>query len=128
MITGSRDFADEALVDKVITDLVNDCHRAGDKLIIVHGACPTGADKFADTVAKKLQARGHNIVIEAYPANWSMFGASAGPRRNAAMFERPTLRCIAFWDGHSTGTLNTIQQAVGRRVLVVIRPAGSSYP
>lgn len=52
--------------------------------IIVHGACPTGADAFAARAAE-LQGR----PVEAYPADWASYGASAGPRRNEGMADLP---------------------------------------
>lgn len=48
--------------------------------IIVHGACPTGADMLADKVAMKL-----GFKIRRYPAEGDTEGRAAGPLRNARM-------------------------------------------
>ncbi len=47
---------------------------------IVHGACPTGVDKVADTTAKAL-----GLTVVPYPAEWKVYGPSAGPVRNEVM-------------------------------------------
>jgi hypothetical protein len=48
IVTGSRDHSDRALVWSVLDGLL--AERRG--LILVHGACPTGADRHADDWAK----------------------------------------------------------------------------
>lgn len=125
IITGCRDFADKALVERVITDLVSEGHRRSERTVVVHGACPTGADAFADEVAKRLLRRGFDVVVEAHPADWQE-GPAAGPKRNRKMAELGAYRCVAFWDGESAGTLSAIREAVRARILVVIRTAGET--
>ncbi len=50
--------------------------------VVVSGGCPTGADRFAEDMARRL---GLTIII--HHANWSMYGKSAGPRRNTQIAE-----------------------------------------
>lgn len=56
--------------------------------IIVHGACPTGADALADVAAMKM-----GFQIRRYPADWdgekarTGSSAAAGPKRNSAMIK-----------------------------------------
>lgn len=59
--------------------------------VIVHGQCPTGADKMADDWA---QARG--VEVERHPADWQKHHAGAGFIRNAKMVELGANICIAF--------------------------------
>lgn len=49
---------------------------------VIHGKCPTGADKLADEWAK---ARG--VPIRDFPADWDAYGKAAGPRRNQQMVD-----------------------------------------
>lgn len=73
LVTGSRDWADEKAIEREFKKL-----PAG--TIIVHGACPTGADAIADKLAMKF-----GFPIRRYPADWDAEGKSAGPKRNAKM-------------------------------------------
>lgn len=76
------------------------------KTTVMHGDA-SGADAMSDSVARLL---GLNVVR--VRANWLKFGKRAGPVRNTAMLERKPDYVIAFWDGVSRGTLDTIQKAV----------------
>lgn len=68
-------------------------------LILVHGACPTGADAIADRWARR-----RGVKIERHPANWRVYGKRAGPRRNEKMAALGANYCLVFWDGKSRGT------------------------
>jgi len=61
------------------------------KHVIVHGACPTGADKMADDFAKY-----HDLSIDPHPADWNRLGRAAGPLRNAEMVALGADICLAF--------------------------------
>ena len=119
LICGTRGFQDRALVESVVAKLVKSCHKGDYLLVIVHGACPTGADAFANEAGLRAVRDGDNVVVEPHPADWSK-GQSAGPRRNLHMAELGADICFAFWDGHSRGTLNMIQEAVRHRIPVFI--------
>lgn len=76
---------------------------------LVHGACPSGADKMADGWAK---ANGH--PVERHPADWNKYGKSAGFIRNAEMvasLDPSTDIVLVFWDGESRGTLHATRLA-----------------
>jgi hypothetical protein len=51
--------------------------------IIIHGAAK-GADSIAGVIAADLFGADH---VEAYPAEWTKYGKSAGPRRNQQMLD-----------------------------------------
>ncbi len=73
LITGSRNWTDEESIRRLIDSLPNDA-------VVIHGACPTGADAIADRLAK---ARG--LAVTAFEAEWESFGFAAGPLRNEEM-------------------------------------------
>jgi hypothetical protein len=94
LVTGSRDWDDEESVRFEIAGMTM-CHAG---LVIVHGACPTGADSFAAKVARDV-----GIRQEPHPADWQKYGKSAGYRRNAEMVALGADACVAFIRGGSRG-------------------------
>lgn len=97
LITGGRDFYDAAAVRAAIEGLDP---RPG---LVLHGGS-TGADALADRIAREL-----GIPVHVFPADWTRYGRSAGPRRNAEMIAlRPDL-VLAFPGGR--GTANCVLQA-----------------
>jgi hypothetical protein len=109
VVTGSRDFTDEHILDRIIEGLLTDAKDWNDTLFLAHGACPTGADKFVqewDGVA--------SVAVMPYPANWSRDGNAAGPIRNKKMLkaEDPDLVLAFFKRGaKNRGTKNCVDQA-----------------
>lgn len=100
-VVGSRDFVDYALMK-----LFLDAYKAQNKeLILVSGGASRGADNLAERYALE-----HNLVIEIFFADWN------GPHKKAAGFMRNTDivnaadEVIAFWDGVSSGTKDTINK------------------
>ena len=69
-------------------------------VVLVHGACPEGADAHAAAWADA--AKGHDrrpVIEEKHRANWRPGGVldrSAGFRRNAEMVEAGADICLAF--------------------------------
>jgi len=59
--------------------------------VIVHGACPTGADALADDFAVQ-----NFMEQEEHPADWKAFGKRAGFKRNAEMVALGADVCLAF--------------------------------
>lgn len=83
VVFGSRTWTDSAFIQLTL-DTTLSFRRGYDGAIlrdsidwVVHGACPTGADHFAD-----LWARQHDYQIKRFPADWKAFGNAAGPIRN----------------------------------------------
>ncbi len=100
LYTGSRAWCDHNAIFAYVTG-------APPGAVIIHGACPTGADSIVDRAA-----RGDRRAIESYPVDHSVDGPwpGAGPNRNRRMLEqsKPGL-AIAFgalWRGprRVTGT------------------------
>jgi hypothetical protein len=102
LVTGSRSWTDTQAITRALDDLHA---QHTDRLRIIHGACPRGADAIAHAWADA-----HGVPVEAHPAHWST-GRSAGPARNAAMVAtRPDL-CLAYIADHSRGATDTAARA-----------------
>jgi hypothetical protein len=110
LVTGSRDWDDEAGVRAALTDLV--AGRPGPH-VLVHGACPTGGDAVADGVAAEL-----GLTVERHPADWARYGKSAGYRRNAEMVALGAEVCLAFIRDGSPGASMTARLADEARIPV----------
>ncbi|MGH3657836.1 MAG: DUF2493 domain-containing protein, partial [Micromonosporaceae bacterium] len=77
LVTGSRTWNSYRTIATVLEAL----HREhGGRLVIVHGACPSGADAIAAAWCRR-----HGVPQERHPADWRTRGRVAGPARNAAM-------------------------------------------
>lgn len=122
IVCGSRDYPDQQLVDFTLSKLFLSAHMYDQPLVIVTGACPTGADFFAGQAAKRAQSSGERIRLEEHPADWSK-GKRAGPDRNLAMALLGAELCIAFWDGFSTGTRDMIEKATRQAIPVTVPSA-----
>lgn len=95
-VIGSRDFNDyERLRDTLSLFPVS--------LIVSGGA--RGADALAERYADE-----NDIQKEIYHAQWDLFGKKAGFLRNTTIIENSEL-VIAFWDGKSKGTRDSIGKA-----------------
>lgn len=81
---------------------------------IIHGAA-RGADVTAGSLARSL-----GIPEQSFPADWRGKGRSAGILRNLEMLDEKPDLVLAFWDGVSTGTKHTIDEAVARGIPVEI--------
>jgi hypothetical protein len=69
IVSGSRDLEEVVLVHRQL--------RAYNPDLVIHGACPTGADKFADD-----WCRWHEVACLAVPARFRKLGKPGGPIRN----------------------------------------------
>lgn len=96
LVTGSRDWCNCT----AIADALQHAFAAAEhQMIVVHGACPTGADWHADHYAKWMRDIGLPVDVEPHPANWRPNGTldrTAGFRRNAEMVSLGAELCLAF--------------------------------
>ena len=107
LVFGSRAFPDPQMVADVLFRVVDS------EDILMHGACPTGPDAWADEWWATWQG---GPPVERYPADWDEYGKAAGPIRNWRMANLLDPACdiaLGFWDGQSRGTLNMLTE-VGR--------------
>lgn len=100
IVTGSRDWQDWRVVWDALTDL-----RLQKPLVVVHGGCPTGADRFADDWCKQTWT-----VKQVIKADWSL-GRRAGPIRNREMVDLGADICLAFIRNGSRGASGTARLA-----------------
>lgn len=124
IVTGSREFADRELVWKVLDEL----YPVDRGLILIHGACPTGADKHAvDWARARHQGpyHGSNVMVFPYPANWD-HGRGAGMARNAEMVKAGANLVIAFYQpgAGNKGTSGCVKLA--QRAGIEVRKFGGA--
>lgn len=109
LITGSRDWDNFESIKRRILESIAEWLKDNPEnrskplhswLTIVHGGCPTGADKLADIFARQTL----NCKVIIYHADWKKYGKRAGPLRNLFMVERSEAdACLAFIKDNSKG-------------------------
>jgi len=104
LLTGSRTWDDTPAIEHALAAILA---RHPEGVLLVHGACPRGADAMAAAYA----ARTLGYHIEAHPADWCRHGRAAGQLRNAEMVTLGAQGCAAFLRGASPGTTATIRLA-----------------
>lgn len=95
IVAGSRTFTDYKLLEETLNKYVS----PNDTII-------SGVAKGADMLGIVYSYR-HNIKIKRFPANWNLYGKSAGYKRNVEMANNADM-LIAFWNGISRGTKHMI--------------------
>lgn len=103
-IVGSRSFTDYTLLKNTLDDLYPD------KKVITE--IVSGGAKGADMLAERYAKENGIIMIRLRP-RWTVnkvYNPRAGFERNEQIVKRAD-HVIAFWDGKSTGTLNSINHA-----------------
>jgi hypothetical protein len=112
IVTGSRDWTGVYATQRIHTVLevvLALCEVLGTKLTLVHGDCPTGADRTVDDWARRRDDIG--VSVTTFPADWRTLGKAAGPIRNQAMVDSGADMCIGFLKGGSRGTSITLAMA-----------------
>lgn len=104
-VVGSRGFDDQVLFDSTMSNFAPSA-------VISGGA--KGADSMAAEYAKK-----NGIELVEFLPDWKQHGRAAGPIRNKTIIEAADA-CIAFWDGKSRGTLNSINLAKKKGIPVYV--------
>ncbi|MFJ3834479.1 SLOG family protein [Streptomyces sp. NPDC090054] len=97
LVTGSRDWTREDIVHAALSTA---CYQKV-PAIIVHGACPTGADAQASWWTREHAVIG--LVEEQHHAAWVLHGRGAGPIRNRTMVDAGADVCLAFIRNGSRG-------------------------
>jgi hypothetical protein len=103
LVTGSRDWTDKKVIQDALDNIVLDYDGP---YTLIHGECPTGADKIAADYATELK---WTVIPE--PADWKKYGKSAGPIRNQKMINdhKPNV-ALAFSLNQSSGTANCVSR------------------
>lgn len=101
LVTGSRTWDAPREVRVALAAAVAEAGREGRTPVVVHGACPSGADRQAANWALM-----HRVAHEAHPADWSQ-GKGAGFARNRVMVDLGADVCLAFIRDGSKGATHT---------------------
>lgn len=101
IIAGGRTFTNLALMTEKLDHLI---HKTDEPITVISGTA-RGADQLGE---KYAELRGYEV--EQYPAQWDVYGRSAGYKRNEQMAGVAT-HCVVFWDGHSRGSKHMIDLA-----------------
>jgi hypothetical protein len=118
LVTGSRDWPDINVVWSRLDTLYGTCARDED-FVVVHGDCPTGADRQAREWCEVMHDKPVDpyprVVEERHPAHWRTLGVldrGAGFRRNAEMVAAGADWVLAFIKDGSRGATHTHDLAV----------------
>ena len=113
-VVGSRS-RDDASCLFLVSDCVTDLFEEGD--VIVSGGCHSGADRFAETIAREL---GCSILI--HHADWERYGNKAGHIRNNKIAEDSDILVAMPSVGRTGGTESTIKKylALGKTYLILL--------
>jgi hypothetical protein len=111
LVTGSRDWDRPEIIRLAIDYALCEAARVGRHLVVVHGACPRGADDQAATYVNRLIACDMPVRTEPHPANWQINGKRAGFIRNAHMVNLGADLCLAFIRNGSRGASHTADLA-----------------
>jgi N-glycosidase YbiA len=107
VIAGSRDYTNGNQFDDYgfLAEKVSLVCSAITVPIIVLNGTARGADRMGERWGKE-----HGHQVEPWPADWVLYGNSAGMLRNRRMLETATHACF-FWNGRSNGTKHAIAVA-----------------
>jgi hypothetical protein len=111
IIAGSRSVVSFPIVESA-------CLRSGFAITEVVSGGASGVDTLGERFARE-----RGIPVRRFPADWSRFGRSAGPRRNREMAEYGEA-LVLVWDGQSRGSASMLAYARERRLpcfVVVVR-------
>ena len=98
-VVGSRSFKNYEFLKSILDAYI------GIVLVIVSGGA-AGADKLAERWAKD-----NGVPLKVFYPSWKRYGKAAGPIRNQEIVDNCDF-VIAFWDGKSRGTMDTLKKAV----------------
>jgi len=123
LVCGGRDYADRDTLNRTLARI---CEERGwitpksddgnwlPAIVVVHGACPTGADAMADEWAVVNWCRQGR-----HRPDWKKHGRAAGPIRNQEMADtRPDLG-VSFPGGRGTADMVRRARAAGIEVVEV---------
>lgn len=95
LVTGSRTWSDASLLWRHLDEELG---SGGPGLVVVHGACPDGADALAQRWCDMVEPRLGRNPAERHPADWRRHGRAAGNLRNSVMVAFGADVCLAYLD------------------------------
>jgi hypothetical protein len=107
-VIGSRDFNDYEEVKQTLSTI---------KITLLVSGGAKGADSLGERYAKE-----HNIETKIFLPDWEKYGKKAGFLRNTDIINEAEL-IIAFWDGQSKGTKDSIDKAFKseKKILIITK-------
>lgn len=121
IVAGSRDFNNYKLLENESNKIIEKELNVNIQSIRIISGTARGADQLGERFARK-----YNYQLSCFPAEWGLYGKSAGYRRNAEMAKFAVSNnnvgvLIAFWDDKSKGTKHMIDLAnrYGLKVYVI---------
>lgn len=104
---GSRGWKDTASIGQILDELLSMLPEK-EQLVLIHGGCPSGADKIAHDEASKRQI---TTIVE--KADWNRHGKAAGPIRNQLMLDehKPDVTYAFRSGGKSSGTDDMVKRS-----------------
>ena len=114
LVCGGRDFGKEAKERWFVQDYLDIQHLDRPITHLIQGGA-RGVDEEA-----KSWAETNNLPNTEYPANWGLYGKSAGYKRNVQMLEggKPDL-VIAFPGGKGTAMMIKLAKDAGVETIIV---------
>jgi len=105
-VIGSRTFIDYDLMVDTLKHI---------KITKIVSGGAVGADSLAERYAKE-----HNIPTQIFLPDWEKNGKFAGFKRNTDIVNESDM-IVAFWDGTSKGTLDSIKKAekLNKKILII---------
>jgi hypothetical protein len=111
LIAGSRGWKDPFPIDVILAGLDVVADGRGEEVTVIHGAAPKGADRVADSAARRW---GMEVIREPVtPEEWARFKGGAGPIRNQRMIDKhhPDVFFAFRAYGKSNGTDDMVKKA-----------------
>lgn len=94
LVTGSRDWAHICAIADALDQVIAEVSPR--PVLVVHGACPTGADRQAEHYVRWLKSKECLIDVERHPAENFGLWPRCGPIRNRHMVDLGAGVCLAF--------------------------------
>lgn len=98
LVTGSRDWEDKNTIYAALENARQAEGASHDSVLLIHGDCPTGADRIAANFAEAM-----DWGVKPFPADWDRYGKRAGFMRNVQMVDNlvsfrhiEPVTCLAF--------------------------------
>jgi YspA, cpYpsA-related SLOG family len=114
IVFGSRTWSEHGMIAYDFQEL--DALYVAEPRTLAHGACASGADYFADLIARQRGWR-----VERHPADWETHGKAAGPLRNEHMSALGADLAIGYrLAGESRGT-DDMARACERHGIPLVR-------
>lgn len=120
-IVGSRTFKDPERAKNTLYLAIERIAAKHPEAVIISGGAK-GADLWAKEAATKF-----GLEYKEFPADWDKHGRVAGFLRNSQIVEDCT-HVLAFWNGTSNGTMDTVTKAKAAHKHCVVWDEGNMNP